>query len=265
MTGDLVAIITSKDNSKVKYLASLHDSKTSRREGVVFIEGKRSCEDALQGGVVPSMVIADEAHQDWAKSVSSDHPGCEMTLLNEACFKKISQTVHPQGMALVAKRPESTGEISLRGDGKDIFMCLEDIQDPGNLGTMIRIADAFDFTGILITKNTVDPFNDKVVRSSMGSIWRVNVLSFEDSGEMINALHDKGVKIIAAELHGDDLSKAKIDLPVAYFIGNEGAGLKKCTIDQCDIKVKIQMQGKAESLNAASAASIIGYILQEIR
>ena len=168
-------------------------------------------------------------------------------------------------MALVAKRPESTGEISLRGDGKDIFMCLEDIQDPGNLGTMIRIADAFDFTGILITKNTVDPFNDKVVRSSMGSIWRVNVLSFEDSDEMINALHDKGVKIIAAELHGDDLSKAKIDLPVAYFIGNEGAGLKKCTIDQCDIKVKIQMQGKAESLNAASAASVIGYILQEIR
>ena len=258
-------LITSKDNAKVKYIASLHDGKNARREGVVLIEGKRSCEDAIGGGVVPSMVIADEAHREWAEIVSSSNEGCECILLSEACFKKISQTVHPQGMALVAKRPVSTGDITLRGDGKDIFMCLEDIQDPGNLGTMIRIADAFDFTGILITKNTVDPFNDKVVRSSMGSIWRVNVLSFEDSDEMIKALHDKGVKIIAAELNGDDLSKAKIDLPAAYFIGNEGAGLKKCTIDQCDIKVKIRMQGKAESLNAASAASIIGYILQEIR
>ena len=257
-------VITSKDNSRVKYLASLHDSKTARREGVVFIEGVRGCGDALGCGVVPSIVVADEAHASWALE-NADRFKCECLVLSETCFKKISQTVHPQGVALVAKRPVSSGEVTLRGDGKDIFMCLEDIQDPGNLGTMIRIADAFDFTGILITKNTVDPFNDKVIRASMGSIWRVNILSFEDSNEMITTLHDKGVTIVAAELHGDDLSKAKIDLPAAYFIGNEGAGLKDSTISQCDIKVKIRMQGKAESLNAASAASIIGYILQEIR
>ena len=257
-------VITSKDNSKVKYLASLHDSKTARREGVVFIEGVRGCEDALGCGVVPSVVVADEAHASWALENAGKF-NCDSLILSEACFKKISQTVHPQGVALVAKRPSSSGEVTLRGDGKDIFMCLEDIQDPGNLGTMIRIADAFDFTGILITKNTVDPFNNKVIRASMGSIWRVNIMSCEDADEMITKLHEKDVKIIAAELHGDDLSEAKIDLPVAYFIGNEGAGLKVSTIDQCDIKVKIQMQGKAESLNAASAASIIGYVLQELR
>ena len=257
-------VITSKDNSKVKYLASLHDSKTARREGVVFVEGVRSCEDALGCGVVPSVVVADEAHASWAQTVS-DEKGCDALVLNDICFKKISQTVHPQGVALVAKRLAKTGEITLRGDNKDIFMCLEDIQDPGNLGTMIRIADAFDFSAVLITKNTVDPFNDKVIRSSMGSIWRVNITSFENSDDMISALHGKGVKVIAAELHGDDLSQAKIDLPAAYFIGNEGAGLKASTIDQCDIKVKIRMQGKAESLNAASAASIIGYVLQELR
>ena len=257
-------VITSKDNSKVKYLASLHDSKTARREGVVFIEGVRGCEDALGCGVMPTVVVADEAHAAWAEE-NAGRFGCDGLVLSEACFKKISQTVHPQGVALVARRPAKAGEITLRGDGKDIFMCLEDIQDPGNLGTMIRIADAFDFGAVLITKNTADPFNDKVIRSSMGSIWRVNILEYEDADQMIDALHGKAVNIIAAELHGDDLSKAKIDLPAAYFIGNEGAGLKASTISQCDTKVKIRMQGKAESLNAASAASIIGYVLQELR
>ena len=257
-------IITSKDNPKVKYLASLHDGKNARREGVVFIEGVRGCEDALGCGVVPSIVVADEEHASWAIA-HADRLSCECLILSETCFKKISQTVHPQGVSLVAKRPVSSGDVVLRGDGKDIFMCLEDIQDPGNLGTMIRIADAFDFTGILITRNTVDPFNDKVIRASMGSIWRVNITSFENSDDMISALHGKGVKVIAAELHGDDLSQAKIDLPAAYFIGNEGAGLKASTISKCDTKVKIRMQGKAESLNAASAASIIGYVLQELR
>ena len=257
-------VITSKDNSKVKYLASLHDSKTARREGVVFIEGVRGCEDSLGCGVTPTVVVADEAHAAWAEE-NAGRFGCDSLVLSEACFKKISQTVHPQGVALVARRPAKAGEITLRGDGKDIYMCLEDIQDPGNLGTMIRIADAFDFSAVLITKNTVDPFNDKVIRSSMGSIWRVNIISYEDSDEIITNLHNEGIKIIAAELHGDDLSKAKIELPAAYFIGNEGAGLKESTIDQCDIKVKIRMQGKAESLNAASAASIIGYVLQELR
>ena len=257
-------IITSKDNSKVKYLASLHDSRTARRENVVFIEGVRGCEDALGCGVMPSVVVADESHASWAVENSGKF-GCECLVLSEACFKKISQTVHPQGAALVAKRPVSDGGVVLRGDNKDIFMCLEDIQDPGNLGTMIRIADAFDFGAVLVTKNTVDAYNDKVIRSSMGSIWRVPVIEFEDSDAMIKALHDKSVKIIAAELHGDDLGQAKIGLPAAYFIGNEGAGLKASTIDQCDIKVKIPMQGKAESLNAASAASIIGYVLQGVR
>ena len=257
-------IITSKDNSKVKYLASLHDSRTARREGVVFIEGVRGCEDTLGCGVAPSVVVADESHASWAVENSGKF-GCECLVLSEVCFKKISQTVHPQGVALVARRPSSDGGVVLRGDGKDVFMCLEDIQDPGNLGTMIRIADAFDFGAVLVTKNTVDAYNDKVIRSSMGSIWRVPVIEFEDSDAMINALHEKSIKIIAAELHGDDLGRAKIELPAAYFIGNEGAGLKASTIDQCDIKVKIPMQGKAESLNAASAASIIGYVLQGLR
>lgn len=257
-------VITSKDNSKVKYLASLHNNKTSREENLVLVEGVRSCEDALKWGVNPVKAVADEKHADWCLELSRKY-SCEMIILSEACFKKISKTVNPQGVALAVPRDTGTGRSDLRGDNKDIFLCLEDVQDPGNLGTMIRIADAFDFNAVLVTKNTADPFNDKVIRSSMGSIWKVPVIEFEDSEKILDFLHDKGIKVIAAELHGDDLKSADISLPAAYFIGNEGAGLKSSTIAMCDSKVRLRMDGKAESLNAASAASIIGYVLQDLR
>jgi len=257
-------VITSKDNSKVKYLVSLHDKKTAAKEGVVFVEGLRSCEDALKSQVDVVTVISSEKNAKWAEDVATSFKA-EIIILNDACFKKISSTVNPQGVALVIRRPSPLTELPMRGDGKDVFLCLEDIQDPGNLGTMIRLADAFDFGAVVVTKGTADRFNEKVIRSSMGSVWRVPVIDCDTSKEIIDLMHSNKVSLIAAELHGDSLSKAKITLPVAYFIGNEGNGLKQETIDACDIKVKIEMQGKAESLNAATAASIIGYKLQEER
>ncbi|MCQ2516570.1 MAG: RNA methyltransferase [Saccharofermentans sp.] len=257
-------VITSKDNSKVKYLVSLHDRKTAAKAGVVFVEGVRICEDAIKSGVEVITAIADEKHASWAQDIATKS-GADLLILNDVCFKKISSTVNPQGVALVVKRPESLKGIPLRGDGKDIFLCLEDIQDPGNLGTMIRLADAFDFGAVIVTKNTADRYNEKVIRSSMGSVWHVPVIECETSRDIIEMLHNQGIQLIAAELHGDSLSKANIELPAAYFIGNEGNGLKQETIDSCDFKVKIEMQGRAESLNAAAAASIIGYKLQEER
>ena len=257
-------IITSKDNSRVKYIASLHDYRKARSEGVVFIEGVRACEEALKCSVDVVTAVADEEHSSWALKVAEEH-NCESLLLSASCFKKVSSTVNPQGVALVIRRPEAGNVISLRGDGKDIFLCLEDIQDPGNLGTMIRVADAFGFNAVLVTKNTVDAYNEKVIRSTMGSIWRVKIIAFDDASEMIEALRAKDVRTMAAELNGDELDTADITLPAAYFIGNEGAGLKTSTIDSCDIKIKIRMDGQAESLNAASAASILGYVLQGLR
>ncbi len=257
-------VITSKDNSKVKYLVSLHDRKTAAKAGVVFVEGVRICEDAINSGVEVLTAIADEKHASWAQGIS-ERSGADLLLLNDACFKKISSTVNPQGVALVVKRPQKLSELPLRSDGKDVFLCLEDIQDPGNLGTMIRLADAFDFGAVIVTKGTADRYNEKVIRSSMGSVWHVPVIECDSSDDIISMLHKQGIQLIAAELQGDSLSKAQIKLPAAYFIGNEGNGLKQETIDRCDLKVKIEMQGRAESLNAATAASIIGYKLQEER
>jgi len=260
-----VDVITSKDNTKLKYISSLHDRRKARREGVVFIEGVRLCEDALGSGVTAVYAISDEKNSGWVLSVKEKNPGCETLVLSDSCFRKISSTVNPQGVALVVKTPQAPVSIPSRDDKKDIYLCLEDIQDPGNLGTMIRLADAFDFSGILVTQGTADAYNEKVIRASMGSVWRVPIMSFKDSSEIIGKLHEMGVKVISAELHGSELKGAELELPAAYFIGNEGAGLKIETIEATDIRVKIDMQGGAESLNAASAAAIIGYILQEQR
>ncbi len=259
-------IIKSKDNPKVKRLALLHDRKKASKEGVVFIEGTRLCEDAIISGVVPSMIACTEMRYEGVAALLKKHDiNCEINVFSDECFVKICSTVNPQGVAMIVDSPKNPETLPYRGDGKDIYVVLEKLQDPGNLGTIIRLADAFDFTAVIMTKGTCDPYNEKVLRSSMGSIWHIPLITYDNSEEIISALKEKGVSLIATELHGDLLNEVKIKLPAAYFVGNEGNGLLESTISSCDTRVKIPMPGKAESLNAASAASIMGYVLASKR
>ena len=259
-------VIRSKDNPKVKRLALLHDRKKAAREGLVFIEGVRLCEDALISGVIPKIIACSEDRAEitevWKKQYSFD---AETVVMTKECFAKVASTVNPQGIAMIIDVPEQPSGLSLRGDGKDICIVLENIQDPGNLGTMIRLADAFDFNAVIMTEGCADPYNEKVLRSSMGSVWHIPLITMKDSEEVLEMLNDKGFISIACELHGDTLNEAELKLPAAFFIGNEGNGLKSGTIESCTRKIKIPMPGKAESLNAASAASIIGYVLASLR
>lgn len=259
-------VIRSKDNPKVKRLTFLHDRKKAAREGLVFIEGTRICEDALLSGVEPVSFVFSEDKAELASSwIEKYKISCEILCVTSECFSKIASTVNPQGVAIIIRMPEMDNEIRLRGDGKDIFLVLENLQDPGNLGTVIRLADAFDFTAVVMTRDCADPYNEKVLRSSMGSVWHIPLITAEDSAHILEMLTSAGVDTIACELNGDVLDKAELKLPAAYFIGNEGKGLKADTIASCTRKIKIPMPGKAESLNAASAASIIGYVLASLR
>lgn len=259
-------IIRSKDNPKVKRFALLHDRKKASKEGLVFIEGTRLCEDALISGVRPVSVACTEERFDLVSSWQSDYEiSCEVVVMTSECFSKIASTVNPQGVAMIVSMPEAVSEFPLRDDGKDIFVVLENLQDPGNLGTIIRLADAFDFNGVIMTRDCVDPYNEKVLRSSMGSVWHIPLITLGSSDEILELLHSKGIDTLACELHGDDLKSASLKLPAAYFIGNEGKGLKASTISGCKSKIKIPMPGKAESLNASSAASVIGYVLASLK
>ena len=255
-------LITSRDNPKIRLFASMHDRRKASREGLVYIEGMRLCEDALRSGVIPVNWICIESRFDmcerWREEFAIESP---LTVTNESCFSKISSTVNPQGVAMLVREPESEDGFPQREDGKDIFVVLENLQDPGNMGTIIRMADAFDFNAVIMTEGCVDPYNEKVLRSSMGSIWHIPLIRGAESADMIDRLRTAGVSCIAADLNGALLDESTITLPAAYFIGNEGNGLKPETSDRCDTRIKIPMPGKAESLNAASAASIIGYVL----
>ena len=254
-------LITSRENAKVKRLASLHKRENARREGLVFLEGERLCTDAFESGIKPSEVIVTEKNIPWADKYAN---GAEVTLLSDDCFKKIASTVNPQGIACIVKQPVLEKEIPVRGDGNDIYAVLEDIQDPGNLGTIIRTADAFDFTAVIMSPSTCDPFNEKTLRSSMGSIWHLPLVTATPD-EAFAFFSRKSVTSLAMHLKGEELSAADISLPAAYLIGNEGRGLSDGTSSLCNKLVRIPMPGRAESLNAAAAASIMGYVLQTLR
>ncbi|MBR6483451.1 MAG: RNA methyltransferase [Clostridiales bacterium] len=257
-------IITSKDNKLVKRLVMLHDRKKASKEKKVFVEGVRLCEDALISGVRPEILAATPSNEKLALELKEKYSlEISPVFMSEDVFAKACSTVNPQGIAMVLEQPGRVEDLPVKG--KDIYVVLENIQDPGNLGTIIRTADAFDMSAVIMTKGTVDPYNEKVLRSSMGSVWKVPLMFVDSSDAAFDLLEGKGVLTLAAELGGDPLPEAKIDLPCAYFIGNEGNGLQSCTIDRCDMKIRIPMPGRAESLNAASAASIIGYSLSILR
>lgn len=262
-------VIYSRDNSHAKYLHSLHDSKKASREGVVFVEGTRLCEDTLKSGVIPTIMAYTPDKktlvQNWCELFCVDLSKVELYCFSPECFSKICSTVTPQGVALVARKPDKDANLPVRGNGQDIYVVLEDLQDPGNMGTIIRMADAFDFSAVIMNKGCVDPYSEKSMRASMGSIWHIPLVKMEDSKTIVEELRKNKITMMAMHLKGDDLMESSLSLPVAYCIGNEGNGLSAFLSESCDKIIKIPMSGKAESLNAASAASIIGYILASKR
>jgi len=225
-------VIRSKDNLKVKRLTKLHDRKKAHKEGVILVEGLRLCEDAVKSGVKPTAIYLSESKASLFESLLC---GIEPVLLSDDLFSKISSTVNPQGIIMEIKEPVIHDFIPI-GDNKDIYCVLENLQDPGNMGTIIRLADAFNFSAVIMIGNTVDPFNEKVLRASMGSVWHIPLVSY-DSEKMFAEFKSRGVKTMAMHLKGEILDSTKLDLPAAYFIGNEGNGLSDFATNNCDTKI----------------------------
>ena len=146
-----------------------------------------------------------------------------------------------------------------------MYLVCEDTSDPGNLGTMIRMADAFDFSAVILTDGTVYPFNEKAIRSSMGSCFHIPIVFYKTIEEICFHLNKMGVQLIASHLSGELLPAVAFTFPCAVFIGNESRGLTDTCRELCDISVKIPMTGRAESLNASHAASILGYVINSQR
>ena len=173
-------------------------------------------------------------------------------------FDRMSQTQTPQGiMAVVRMKDNSLSDMLL---GNPLLILVENLQDPGNLGTIIRMGEGAGVTGVIMSPNTVDIYNPKTIRSTMGSIFRVPFIYVQDFGEAVSECQKSGVKVYAAHLDGKNTYLGEdYSTPTAFLIGNEGNGLTDDITKQADTLIRIPMEGEVESLNAAIACTILTY------
>lgn len=241
-------IITSRENGLLKNIRKIKDK--NKKSDFFIIEGLKIINEAILENQKIDLIVITESKQSEYKY--SDYKNI---IVKDSLFKELSDTVNSQGIIAVVKKQKGK---SLNYDSEYI-MILEDIQDPGNLGTIIRTLDSANINQLIITKNTANPFSSKVIRSTMGSIFRVNIIEIDDIINIISELKNKGFNIITTDLNANkniyelDYNKSVV------IIGNEGNGVSKKVIDASDSKVIIPMLGKTESLNAGVSASIMIY------
>ena len=250
-------MITSASNQKVKNLIGLIQKSKSRREQDVFItEGVKMFMEADADRI--KEVYVSQSFYEKGNAVDKLEQ-CNYEVLSDDLFKKVSDTQTPQGVLCVMKQYHYELE-DLFCRENPLFLILEDIQDPGNLGTMVRTAEGAGVDGIIMTKGTVDIYNPKTIRSTMGSVYRMPFIYTEDLPEVMKQLQSRNVKLYAAHLKGKSFyHQMDFKGATAFLIGNEGNGLKDETADAADVYMKIPMQGKVESLNAAVASVILMY------
>ena len=240
-------------NKKIKELTALKDKVKARREsGTYIVEGIKMCGEAPKDMVLETYVTASFAMQnkEWLK-------GSDAEVIEDRVFEKISDTKTPQGVLSVIKQPFYSLDDMIK-EGK-LYVILEDIQDPGNLGTIIRTAEGAGVSGVIMSKGCVDIFNPKTIRSTMGSVYRVPFVYTDDLKETITKVKEKKIEVFAAHLKGKKNYDDIIYRRAAFLIGNEGNGLSEETAALADTYIRIPMEGQVESLNAAVATAVLMY------
>lgn len=282
-------IIDSKDNKTLKYLKKLEKSRFRNSEKVFLIEGSRIVDQAMETHADIKMIIYDENYLNDPKNnelvdkingfkirvndknnincdrcnSANDKPIFDEIIIKNGLFSKITNTKNPQGIAALCSIKENN---TTKSTDRPVLI-LDRIQDPGNMGTIIRTADAAGIEDVYIVKGSVDIYNDKVLRSTMGSIFTMNFIVASEE-EIISMLKVNcgGYKIVTTSLDTDVYyNEVKYDRKTAIVIGNEGSGVSYGFVKNADKLVKIPMRGEAESLNAAVSAGIVIYhVLNEV-
>lgn len=245
--------IISASNPKVKYVCSLARKKSREENGEYTVEGKKSVNDAVKSKRKISSVYV--SYSFYEKEEFNYPDGVPLCRVSDGIFEKMCDTKAPQGILAVMKIQD---EAPVTETDKPYIYC-DGINDPGNLGTIIRTADAALFGGVLLSPDCVDLYNPKTVRSSMGSFFNVQVCR-SVTAEELGRLKEKGFNLYGGTLANDSIDYRKADFkkPCIIVIGNEANGISRGILDLCE-HIKIPILGKAESLNAAVAASILMY------
>ncbi len=244
-------MISSVSNPKIKNVRELLERPRARKKaGAFVIEGIRIFNET------PCELIREVFLSETFHGLNPEIRG---ELVSDEVFKKLSDTKTPQGIMAVVKQPEHDTE-ELLNRGKALFLVLDGIQDPGNLGTMIRTAEAAGASAVIMSPDTADIYSPKVVRATMGSIYRLPCIYSTDLAATISLMKKKGVSFYAADLSGNEyFHETDYEEKSAVIIGNEGNGISGEILALSDIRVKIPMEGQTESLNAAVAAALMMY------
>ena len=251
--------ISSKDNELIKHIKKLKDKKERDLSNEYIIEGIKLIQEAIQENAkIKQIIICDDCEKTESipKDLMYEIAKQECIYVTNKVFDSITEVMNPQGILAIIEKQSKEIQID---DKQDIILALDDIQDPGNLGTILRTADSIGLTQILVSKGTADCYNPKVVRSTMGAIFRVKIIECEDLVKTLKEIKKHKFEIVVSSLQTDNsIYDIKYHKKV-IVIGNEANGVKKEIQDLADKKIKIPMLGKTESLNASVATGIILY------
>lgn len=250
-------MITSTSSNQVKHVMQLLKKAKTRREFSEFVvEGVRMVGEAPLDRLVKMYASQSffESHKDFFESV----PAGKLEMVSDNVFSQMSDTQTPQGVLAVVKMKQAQWKDILVE--KPLILMVENLQDPGNLGTIVRMGEGAGVSGVIMSSNTVDIYNPKTIRSTMGSIYRVPFIYVEDFTEAMKKCQQEGVNIYAAHLDGKNTyTQEDYTKPTAFLIGNEGNGLSPKATEAADTLIRIPMEGQVESLNAAIACTVLTY------
>ena len=252
-------VITSKDNETIKSIKKLKEKKYREEQNCYIIEGIKIVSEAILENVdIQKIVICEECLKNNSidKKMLYDIAKYDCIYVSEAVFKTITEVNTPQGIIAVVKQNNKKDIIEFNGD---LILILDGIQDPGNLGTILRTADSIGLKQIILSGKCGDVYNPKVVRSTMGAIFRVNIIKSKNLVETISQIKENGFKIVATDLKTDHTIYDIDYVKTAIVIGNEANGVSSDVLSISDNRVKIPMIGKTESLNASVATGVILY------
>ena len=245
--------LTSSKNPRVLAWRSLHDKKGRDAQDAFLVEGVRMVREAFFSGFTVQAVLLREG-EELPSCIPASVPAF---MLPPHVFQSVCDTKTPQGIAAVLAR-------QVRPLSGSRFLALDGIQDPGNMGTMIRTADAAGFDGLILSPDCVDIFSPKVLRATMGSIFRMSFSFPEDLAAALRNLREKGFSVLSSQLDGDPFYERKdVASSFVLIVGNEGCGISGPVRAVASHRLRLPMRGGAESLNAAVAAGIMMYDLMK--
>ena len=251
--------ITSKDNELIKHIRKLKDKKYRDESNEYVVEGVKLVEEAVkENAKIKQIIVCEDTTRTYEipTHIMLEIAKYECISVSDKIFNIITQVTNPQGIMAIIEKNAQNAKIDYT---QDIIVVLDDVQDPGNLGTILRTVDSIGLNQIIVSKGTADAFNSKVVRSTMGAIFRIKIIECENLEQTLKETQKNNFRIVVSSLQTkNSLYDINFDKKV-IIIGNEANGVSKEIQDMADEKAKIPMLGRTESLNASVAAGVVMY------